>query len=242
MIPTRSPGLMPRPRSSPATRAVARSSSRYVIAVSPTRTATRSACTPAVSTRFDARLTIVIPLRPRGGEAAVDGQHRTGRPLRLACQQKDGCLRDVLGGAQPWSRRLRVYASGFPDAGQRWCAYRSFGRGWDGQPNDHAAARADIACRTTVKLSPSVTKRQCPVWQVRCPAGQSRLLPPRPRRRPAALRRRHRQLPGLTSMITLVCKRRILYRSIRPQDEEKSRRPSLPHLFGNGQTVFWSTR
>ena len=36
------------------------------------------------------------------------------------------------------------------------------------------------------------------------PAGQSRLLPPRPRRRPA-LRRRHRQFPSLTSAKTLVC-------------------------------------
>ena len=43
----------------------------------------------------------------------------------------------------------------------------------------HAAAtpyrtKADIACRTTVELSPLVTRRRCPVWQVRCPAGQSR--------------------------------------------------------------------
>ena len=34
--------------------------------------------------------------------------------------------------------------------------------------------KADIACHTTFELSPSVTRHQCPVWQVRCPAGQSR--------------------------------------------------------------------
>jgi len=46
----------------------------------------------------------------------------------------------------------------------------------------------DIACRTTAELSPSVRG--------------ARLAP---RLRPATLRRRHRQLPRLTSAITLVC-------------------------------------
>src|ERR1700730_7124501 len=47
---------------------------------------------------------------------------------------------------------------------------------------------ADIACRTTAELSPSVTRRLSGL-----------------RRRPEPLRRCHRRLPGLTSTIMLVC-------------------------------------
>ena len=47
---------------------------------------------------------------------------------------------------------------------------------------------ADIACRTTAELSPSVTRRLSGL-----------------RRRSEPLRRRHRLLPGLTSAIMLVC-------------------------------------
>jgi len=50
------------------------------------------------------------------------------------------------------------------------------------------AISADIACRTIAEMSPSATRR---------PAG--------PRLRPAALRGRHRQFPGLAGAIMLVC-------------------------------------
>lgn len=90
-----------------------------------------------------------------------------------------------------------------------------------GAHNDHSGRRqtghltaeppiitADIARRTSAELSPWVTKRQCPVWQVRCrgsvPATPTCYSPPGPRRRPVALRRRHQRLPGLTSALTLV--------------------------------------
>src|SRR5580693_7658830 len=60
MTPTRSPGLTPCSRRSPATLALASSSSRYVIAASSTRTATRSACERVVLARFDARFVTIL--------------------------------------------------------------------------------------------------------------------------------------------------------------------------------------
>src|SRR6516165_759715 len=66
MIPTRSPGLRPRSCSSPATRALASSRARYVIAALSTRTATRPACARVVSVRFLARF-VICSLS--GGEA-----------------------------------------------------------------------------------------------------------------------------------------------------------------------------
>ena len=44
-----------------------------------------------------------------------------------------------------------------------------------------------------------------PLQRPRHPPVPGDLLPPRPRRRSEALRRRHRRLPGLTSAIMLVC-------------------------------------
>src|SRR5215468_3253344 len=75
MTPTGSPGFTPRSRRIPATCELARSSSAYVITASPTLTATRSAWSLAVSTRFDARFTLVPPSTfPRCGQACP---HRT---------------------------------------------------------------------------------------------------------------------------------------------------------------------
>src|SRR5499427_7726812 len=75
MTPTGSPGFTPRWRSTPATCELARSSSAYVITAPPTLTATRSAWSLAVSTRFDARFTLVPPSTfPRCGRACP---HRT---------------------------------------------------------------------------------------------------------------------------------------------------------------------
>src|SRR5580700_311698 len=65
MMPTRSPGLMPRSCSSPATRALASSSARYVIAALSTRTATRPAQARVVSVRFLARF-VTLLLSGRG--------------------------------------------------------------------------------------------------------------------------------------------------------------------------------
>src|SRR5260370_3926131 len=65
MIPTRSPGLTPRSCSSPATLALASSSSRYVIAASSTRTAIRSAWARVVPARFDARFVTTLLLHRR---------------------------------------------------------------------------------------------------------------------------------------------------------------------------------
>ncbi|HZD72208.1 MAG TPA: hypothetical protein VFA45_25815 [Actinomycetes bacterium] len=58
-----------------------------------------------------------------------------------------------------------------------------------GQDAVSASRTADIACRTTAKLSPSPTKRT----SGKTGAGSVPPLPPGPRRRPAALRR-HRRL------------------------------------------------
>ena len=65
MIPTRSPGLRPRSCSSPATRALASSSARYVIAALSTRTATRPAWARVVFVRFLARFVTLLIVRPQ---------------------------------------------------------------------------------------------------------------------------------------------------------------------------------
>src|SRR5215813_9669731 len=64
MMPTRSPGFRPRSRSSPATRALASSSTWYVMIASSTRTATRPAQARTVSVRFLARF-VTLPLSAR---------------------------------------------------------------------------------------------------------------------------------------------------------------------------------
>src|SRR5579863_2169715 len=64
MSPTRSPGLRPRSRSRPATRALASSRARYVIAALSTRTATRPAWARVVSVRFLARFVTLLIVRP----------------------------------------------------------------------------------------------------------------------------------------------------------------------------------
>src|SRR5271165_5201743 len=58
-------GLEARWRSIPATRALASSSSAYVVVASSTRTATRSACARTVSARLDARFVMMVLLRRR---------------------------------------------------------------------------------------------------------------------------------------------------------------------------------
>jgi hypothetical protein len=63
-----------------------------------------------------------------------------------------------------------------------------------------------ISRAVTVGLSRSVTKRQCPVWQVRRPTGQSRLLPTRLSPLPDARQRYDDvswQRPSPTSTIAL---------------------------------------
>jgi hypothetical protein len=52
---------------------------------------------------------------------------------------------------------------------------------------------AQIGYRSSRDSRAVTVCNEAPVWQDRCPAGQSRLLPPGPRWRPAALRR-HRRL------------------------------------------------
>src|ERR1700733_14140099 len=63
MRPTRSPGLRPRSCSSPATRALASSRARYVIAALSTRTATRPAWVRVVSVRLLARFVTLLIVR-----------------------------------------------------------------------------------------------------------------------------------------------------------------------------------
>src|SRR5580704_16506761 len=70
MMPTRSPGPRPRSRSSPATRALASSRARYVIAALSTRTATRPAWARVVSVRFLARFVMLLIVR-RAAQAVV---------------------------------------------------------------------------------------------------------------------------------------------------------------------------
>src|ERR1700730_1454433 len=65
MRPTRSPGLRPRSCSSRATRALASSRARYVIAALSTRTATRPAWARVVSVRFLARFVTLFIVRPQ---------------------------------------------------------------------------------------------------------------------------------------------------------------------------------
>src|SRR5258708_4771303 len=73
MRPIGSPGWIPRSASMPATRALSRSSSPYVVSADPTRIATLSARARAVCTRLDARVTTVIPLHRRlpGGQVSL---------------------------------------------------------------------------------------------------------------------------------------------------------------------------
>src|SRR5258708_9093954 len=73
MRPIGSPGWIPRSASMPATRALSRSSSPYVVPADPTRIATLSARARAVCTRLDARFATVIPLHRRlpGGQVPL---------------------------------------------------------------------------------------------------------------------------------------------------------------------------
>src|SRR6266567_4106838 len=73
MMPTRSPGASPRSCSSPATRALASSSARYVIAALSTRTATRPAWARVVSVRFLARFVTLLLSGGRPRRSSVCG-------------------------------------------------------------------------------------------------------------------------------------------------------------------------
>src|SRR5580704_15641641 len=86
MIPTRSPGLRPRSCSSPATRALASSRARYVIAALSTRTATRPAWARVVSVRFWARFVTLLIVRPRA--RAVVGLRYQACPRPLVRRHK----------------------------------------------------------------------------------------------------------------------------------------------------------
>ena len=109
MMPTRSPGLRPRSCSSPATRALASSSARYVIAALSTRTATRPAQARVVSVRFLARFVTLllsgrgprrssvpgikpVPKRWYGGTTVVPWPEETAHP-RVASTLSPGSPR-----------------------------------------------------------------------------------------------------------------------------------------------------
>src|SRR5580704_3644133 len=88
MMPTRSPGPRPRSCSSPATRALASSRARYVIAALSTRTATRPAWTRVVSVRFLARFVTLLIVRPQA--QAVVGPRYQACPRALV-RRHNGC-------------------------------------------------------------------------------------------------------------------------------------------------------
>src|SRR5260370_3012033 len=98
MIPTRSPGLRPRWCSGPATRALASSSARYVIAALSTRTATRPAWARVVSVRFLARF-VTMPI-VRLAVQAVVGPWYQACP-RVLVRRHNRCAGGLRKGALP---------------------------------------------------------------------------------------------------------------------------------------------
>src|ERR1035438_6583007 len=186
MMPTRSPGLRPRSCSSPATRALASSRARYVIAALSTRTATRPAWVRVVSVRFLARF--VTPLIVRRATRAVVGPWYQACPRalvrrhnRCAGGPRKGSIlvlparyRRVRRSLASWITR-RKEAGWTLSAATRWSLA---GAGSRRKSSSRSAARSGCC---SARLRTEHHGVRCPD---RDPAGQPEQVRGRPRKRP----------------------------------------------------------